>query len=391
MSRQPGKSKRFAFLQNTTLLQKGLIIVAALALIGGVAAAAIYLPEWGVATGGKTVSEVASSGLEDQTSSTPTSSVPASSVPTSSAVVSSKPVSSAPASSEVTSSKPVSSTPASSAPVSSAPAASKPPVSSAPVSSAPVASKPPVSSAPVSSAPVVSKPPVASTPVPVGGLPSGYLPSFATAYSQNKEVVGRLTLSGTKLDYYVAKTKDNVYYLNRTFTKAKSGWGNPYMDYRCTVSQNGNSHNMILYGHSNDKNGTQLSALKGYRKIDFYRQHPTIKFDTVYGEGTYKVLAFFIENTKPGTSFFKYHMFINQTDPSYINQFMDNAKLRSYINTTVDWNVNDQFLTISTCEDTNVSNYNRLVLVARKVRPGESTAVDTSGATQNAKQLLPKK
>lgn len=290
-------------------------------------------------------------------------------------------------SSEPVSSDPVSSDPVSSDPVSSDPVSSDP-VSSDPVSSDPVSSEAasqPVDSTPASSTPVASTP-ATSTPAVNAGVTD-----IPKAQKTNAEVVARLYLPGTKLDYYVPKTTNNDYYINHNLSKAKDSWGNPYLDYRCTLTKSASSHNLIIYGHSNDSNGTQLSAMKNYRNLDFYKKNPTIQLDTVAGSGTYKIIAFFIENTAPGQSYFRYNMFIDQKDDESVANFIASAKKRSYINTTVDWKTSDQFLTISTCEDTNLKNFNRLVLVARKVRSGESATVDTSKATKNSAQVLPKK
>lgn len=217
-------------------------------------------------------------------------------------------------------------------------------------------------------------------------LPEGYQEKFAKWYSANSDIQGWLKLNGTKLDYPIMQTTNDYYYLNRNLYKESDVWGIPYMSSYCTTDV---STNTILFGHSRDTTGEQLSTLKNYRNVEFYKQNPIIEFDSVYADGDYKIIAYFIENTDEANQFFRYHEFVNQTDESYINNFIEQAKLRSYINTTVDYLPTDKFLTISTCEDTNTSNYNRLVLVARKVREGELSSVDTTNATQNSIQLLP--
>lgn len=217
-------------------------------------------------------------------------------------------------------------------------------------------------------------------------LPAGYQEKFALWYQANSDIRGWLRLAGTKLDYPIMQTTNDTYYLNRNEYKQSSVWGVPYMSTYCTT---GASTNTVIYGHSRDATGEQLSAIKNYRDIDFYKANPVIEFDTVYGDGDYKIMALFIENTSESRNFFRYHQFVDQTDPAYIDNWIANVKARSYINTTVDYNYTDKFLTISTCQDTNTSNYNRLVLVARKVRADESSYVDTSLATQNTNQLLP--
>lgn len=210
----------------------------------------------------------------------------------------------------------------------------------------------------------------------------GMLPQFIKPYSNNKTLKGQLTVPGTGIKYYIPQSKDNAYYLTRTFTHGKSPWGNPYLDFRCVSTKNERSQNLILYGHSNPKTGEQLQSFKNYKDVSFYQSNPTIKFDTPYEEGTYKIIGTFLEWTKPDSGYFRYQDFVTQKGVDDLNSYMANVEARSFYNTNVDYNNTDQFLTISTCQDTKSSNYNRFVTIARKVRPGESASVDTSGSKQ---------
>ena len=50
--------------------------------------------------------------------------------------------------------------------------------------------------------------------------------------------------------------------------------------------------NFMIYGH-HMKNGTMFHDLLKYADKEFYENHKTFKFDTIYkgGQGTYEVLA----------------------------------------------------------------------------------------------------
>ena len=210
----------------------------------------------------------------------------------------------------------------------------------------------------------------------------GMLSQFVKPFSNNKTLRGQITVPGTGIKYYVPQSKDNAYYLNRTFTHGKSPWGNPYLDFRCVSTKDERSQNLIVYGHSNPKTGEHFQGFKSYKDVSFYKANPTIKFDTPYEEGTYKVIGTFLEWTKPNSGYFRYQDFVSQKGVDDLNAYMANVEARSFYSTNVDYNNTDQFLTISTCQDTKSSNYNRFVTIARKVRPGESASVDTSGSVQ---------
>ncbi|MBQ7959059.1 MAG: hypothetical protein IJ330_05045, partial [Oscillospiraceae bacterium] len=57
----------------------------------------------------------------------------------------------------------------------------------------------------------------------------------------------------------------------------------------------------------------------------------------------------------------------------------DNIEKRNKLITDVNYKFGDEFLTLSTCS--NEANDARLVIIARKVREGEGSFVDTTNAT----------
>ncbi len=292
--------------------------------------------------------------------------------------------SSAPVSSEASSlpsSEPESSEPESSEPESSEPESSEP--ESSEVSSVQASSKEAVSSAASTPQKAADPPPAADA---VAALPDGYQESFANMYKSNKEVKGRLIVPGTSVDYYVPQTNNNDYYLNHTIYKEYNAWGVPFVSFNVTISPEYQSTNTLIYGHSDDKRGLQLSAIKNYKNLDFYKNHPVITFNTVYGDAQYKVLGFFLENVNTADTF-PYHNYIDMDDAT-MNYFVENVRKRSFIDTPVDVQSGDRFITLSTCYSTTSKNF-RYALVARKVRSGESSSVDTSQAAVNSDRKEP--
>lgn len=217
------------------------------------------------------------------------------------------------------------------------------------------------------------------------------LPAFDEIRKANKDVIGQIYLPGTKLNYYVPQTGNNSFYLNHDVYKRSNGYGVPFVDYRCYIGADSQSTNLVIYGHSDDKNGTYLSAIKNYKDLSFYQNHPTIQFNTIYANATYKVIGMFVENVDQKNSF-GYHNFIASGDSfntgTGLDEFVKQVKGRSYLTMPVDAQAGDHFITLSTCLST-TSRHSRYVLVARKLRDGESASVDTSAATVNANMIQP--
>ena len=96
---------------------------------------------------------------------------------------------------------------------------------------------------------------------------------YADVYAKNSDLVGWISIPGTRIDYPVMQTKDNPnFYLKHAFDKSYSSYGVPYMQENCDV---GISDNLMLYGHHMN-NGSMFSDLCKYESEDFYQDHKTI-------------------------------------------------------------------------------------------------------------------
>lgn len=219
---------------------------------------------------------------------------------------------------------------------------------------------------------------------------TGFNKDFTKLLEVNSDTVGFISIPNTKLAYPVVKGKNNNFYLNKTLYKKETSFGIPFVDYRATISPDYQSTNVTIYGHS-ALDGSFFSIIKEYKNLDFYKQHPTLVFNTIMGDGEYKILGMFMEdvNAQHG-SYFNYHDFVDAIDDKHVSLFVQNVLVRSYFNAPVDIEPTDQFVTLSTC-DTEINKTDfRIVLVARKIRKGESSAVDVEMASINQEQIMPK-
>ncbi len=221
--------------------------------------------------------------------------------------------------------------------------------------------------------------------VDTSNLPDGWLAKFAALYEINPDIRGWLSIDGTQLSYPVVQTTDNDFYHRRNFYKESNNHGVPYIDYLCDVQKP--SDNIIIYGH-NMRDGQMFGELINYENLAYYKEHPVISFDSVYEENDYKIVSVFITNVyERDGPVFHYIDFIDAASEAEYNEFINQVKIRSLINTGVDAVYGDKLLTLSTC--TYEFSDARLVVVARQVRDGESAEMDTSSATYNANPLMP--
>ncbi|MBE6788328.1 MAG: competence/damage-inducible protein A [Ruminococcaceae bacterium] len=222
------------------------------------------------------------------------------------------------------------------------------------------------------------------TPADTTTYPEGYLEQFGLLYNENKDVAGWIEIEGSQINYPVVKGSDNDYYLTHNFYNKKERHGVPFMDFRNDVKEL--DFNTILHGHNMKSDNQMFSDLskyyKGKQAITFYRKNPIISFDTVYEEMDWKIFAVFTcsVNTK-SDKYFNYYNVLNPASNEEFETFISDIRERSIFNIPVDVQATDKILTLSTC----YYEYSdqRLVVMARKVRDGESTVVDVNSATHN--------
>ena len=187
---------------------------------------------------------------------------------------------------------------------------------------------------------------------------------FAALRDKNADFIGWISIEGTNLDFPVMYAPDNKdFYLRHDFDKNYSVYGVPYLDEKTTLGANAQSDNLIIYGH-NMKTGTIFGCLTGYKKADYYREHPYIEFDTVYGDAKYEVFGAFAIDVVNDTSFL-YNQYVDMDEDTY-NAFVDEVLARSDVATGIRPAYGEQLLTLSTCEYS--SENGRYVVVARRVK-----------------------
>lgn len=186
---------------------------------------------------------------------------------------------------------------------------------------------------------------------------------YSAVQEQNSDFVGWISIAGTNINYPVMQTIDAPnYYLKRGFDKSYSDYGVPYMQENCVI---GISDNLVIYGHHmND--GSMFADLCRYEDEDFYREHPTIQFDTLSGYGEYEIVAVFktVAYSQEG---FKYYHFVDAEDEAAFDEYIAKCKELALYDTGVDAVYGDRLITLSTCEYSRTNG--RMVVVAKLVTP----------------------
>lgn len=185
------------------------------------------------------------------------------------------------------------------------------------------------------------------------------LSQYARLHDENPDLVGWLTIDGTKVDYPVMFTPDNPeYYSRRGFDKKESMNGLLFMDENSNFYDYGG--NVVIYGH-NMKNGSMFADLLKYRDENFWAKHSTIKLDTLHESRVYEIAAVLESGDMSELPF----AFMRSNDKG-AEEVLQRVREDSLYDTGVPIKYGNDFLTLSTCDYDTADG--RFVVVARRIQ-----------------------
>ena len=191
---------------------------------------------------------------------------------------------------------------------------------------------------------------------------SGMLYQYEGLWQKNRDMFGWLSIEGTKIDYPVMYTPEDIeYYIHRGFDGGYAASG-------CLFIGEGWSETAgqtIVYGH-HMKDGSMFTDLERYKDADFAREHAVIRFDTLTEERSYEVVAAFYGRvyTEGDQDVFRYYQYTDLSDPAVFEEFTDWVGRSALYDTGCAVRYGDELLTLSTCSEHTAEG--RFVVVAKR-------------------------
>ncbi len=214
------------------------------------------------------------------------------------------------------------------------------------------------------------------------------------AYAVNNNLVGWLSIPGTEIDTAILQGKDNSHYLTYDFyeryTTETTGtnYGNLYLDYRCSNTDQV-SKNMVIHGHTTGRaSGIPKQAFRSlydYRDMNHFIKNPIIKYQTLNAEYTYKICAVFLSTTQRAddNGYMFNYIYPDMSDNNMVG-YIEQVQQRMLYETGVSLEPTDKVITLSTCiYDYGASVDTRLVIVGRLLHEGESEEINVSLVKDN--------
>ena len=190
------------------------------------------------------------------------------------------------------------------------------------------------------------------------------LPELAQIYAENPDLAGWICIEGTVLDYPVMHTpEDEEKYIYKDIDGNFDANGLPFIEDTCSLDPE--SDNIIIYGH-NMKSGKMFASLMDYAQQEYWEEHPTIQFSTLYEEREYEVVAAFYDRVYyKYEDCFRFYRFVDAEDEAHFEEAISYFKENAEYDTGVTPEYGDHLLTLVTCSY-HVDN-GRFVVVAREV------------------------
>ena len=158
-----------------------------------------------------------------------------------------------------------------------------------------------------------------------------------------------------------------------------------YIDANCNVETP--TKNIVIHGHNMESTRMMFFQLSKYKDMEFYKKHPILIFDSIYDESKWKIISFMrVSGTYSHNDGFDYMQGEFNDNEEFLD-FLHQVEMRSLYQCPVTVNEKDSLLMLSTC--TYEIDNCRSVVVARKLRKGESEDVNTSKAYLKNDVLYP--
>jgi len=196
--------------------------------------------------------------------------------------------------------------------------------------------------------------------------------NFAALQKKYKNVKAWLYSKDTPINYPVAQSNDNQYYLYRMINGDWNGKGTLFIDYRCEKPFN--EFNTIIYGHRM-RDGSMFHSLIYYRKTSYFNKHKKLVLTTP--DAVYDVYVFGVVTIPASSDKYKYS-FSGESDKQ---AYLDWIKSKSEIDTGVSVTTDDKIVMLSTC--TYEFDNARLVVYGKLVKRSDSSNKSTSDSSSD--------
>ncbi|MDL2252778.1 class B sortase [Ruminococcaceae bacterium OttesenSCG-928-I18] len=183
---------------------------------------------------------------------------------------------------------------------------------------------------------------------------------FDALWELNPDMRAWIVCEDTAINYPVAQSEDNSYYLKRLFDGTVNNSGCLFVDYE--NAGDFSDRNTIIYGH-NMRDGSMLSELTQYQAQAYFDEHPDMLLVTPDGGYVVELFSAFIVSPDESGSDTSPWRLAWETDADY-TEWLTAMQGRSVFQIDAELSKADRVLTLSTCIN---NGRDRFVVMGRLV------------------------
>ncbi len=163
---------------------------------------------------------------------------------------------------------------------------------------------------------------------------------FAALRAQSTDYVAWICSPDTKLNYPVAYTDNNFYYIDHIPGEIENANGTIFID--CRNASDFSDKNTCIYGH-NMNDGSMFATLRDYREADYYPEHPVMYLSTPDFNYRLDLIAGCI--VEPTSYAYAREFESDDQFLAHIEMLKENSTFESDVEVTAE----DKIVTLSTC------------------------------------------
>ena len=168
--------------------------------------------------------------------------------------------------------------------------------------------------------------------------------NFSKLLLKNNNTVGYIKINNTLVNYPVVQASDNEFYLNHSFDKGENKAGWIFLDFRGNLIDL--VDNNVIYGHSR-LDGTLFGSLNLVLTSNWQenKDNYVIYLSTLKENMLFQIFSIYTIKEE------SYYIKTNFNNNIEKQEWIETMKKRNIAKITTDVNVNDKFLTLSTCKN----------------------------------------
>jgi len=185
--------------------------------------------------------------------------------------------------------------------------------------------------------------------------------NFTELKNTNSDVKGWIQVNGTNINYPFVQTKDNKYYLTRSFDKSYNSAGWVFLDYRNDI--NSLAKNTIIYAHGR-YDATMFGSLKNILKSGWLnnKDNYIVKLSTEKENTLWQVFS--VYHIPTTNDYIKVNFSSNEEFKHWASMLIS----RSSHNFNTNISENDNILTLSTCYNDSEKVVLHAKLIKREIK-----------------------